>query len=604
MQGRSLKFEAQVPAGPVPLVFDAPAGTCFGWFHAAQGPSRSTGVVLCRPMGYEALCSYRTYALLAETLARAGFDVLRFDYHGTGDSAGADTDAGRVTAWVGSIEAAVAHIKRTAGVSRIALFGARLGATLAVEAANRMGGVEGLVLWAPCVTGRAFVREMRAASAHRGMETSDTQAGELDAMGCLYTAETLADLQGLDCAGVQGPPARHALIIARDDMPMEGPLPGKYRELGMAVTFANWPGYTAMIGDPLDSVVAQGTLDAIAGWLSSDAPQRKAPRVRAATCGWPEHCAIDGVHESAERFGADQSLVGVLCEPAQARSQTAVLMLSVGGNYHVGPHRMYVKAARALAAAGYCSLRFDLRGIGDSRMGDGSAVDSMYFRGAMPDVRAAIDLLVEKGYRRFYLLGICSGAYVAFQTALLDARVAGQILMNPRLLEWEDAPRDGWQASMRRHYKSIGYYRAALLRSDVYRRLLRGEIDILGVAHRMGVLLAARASRAAASVLMRRGDQVGVLPSFHRLSQRGCNTLMIMSAQDDALDYVEFHLGKRAGRLKADPNFRLVMMEQSDHTFSTHCSQRAVIDLVRNHLDQQQQPAMARGDMPGRVATI
>ena len=599
-----MKFDGQARAlRPVPLVFEAPEGSCFGWLHPAQGVSRSTGVVLCRPMGYEALCSYRTYSLLAETLAQAGFDVLRFDYQGTGDSAGLDTDAGRVTAWLESIEAAVGHIKRIAGVSRVALFGVRLGATLAVEAAGRMGGVDSLVLWAPCVTGRAFVREMRAASANRSMGTSDAGPDELDAMGCLYTARTLEQLQALDCTRVQQPPARQALIIARDDMPAEGPLPGKFRELGMAVTSANWPGYAAMVSDPLDAVLETATLDAIAGWLSATEPRRElAPAVRSALPALPENYAIDGVRESAQRFDADQSLFGILCEPAEGRSETAVLMLNVGGNYHIGPHRMYVKAARALAMAGYSSLRFDLAGIGDSRMPAGSSVDSMYFRDAMPDVRAAIDFLAQKGYRRFCLLGVCSGAYVAFQTALLDARVSGQILMNPRLLEWEAAPRDGWQASMRRHYKSIGYYRRALLRSNLYQRLLRGEVDVKGVAHRMGMLLTARLSRAMTALLRRTGTDVGVLPSLRSLGARGCNTLMIMSEQDDAMDYVEFHLGKRGSRLKADPNFRLVMMEHSDHTFSTHASQRMVIDIVRDHLDQQQQPAPAWGGIPARVA--
>jgi pimeloyl-ACP methyl ester carboxylesterase len=263
---------------------------------------------------------------------------------------------------------------------------------------------------------------------------------------------------------------------------------------------------------------------------------------------------------------------------------------------------MYVKAARALAAAGYSSLRFDLAGIGDSRMFAGSTVDSNYYLESMPDVRAAIDFLAQKGCTRFYLLGICSGAYVAFQTARLDSRVTGQILMNPRLLEPEAANR-GWQASMRRHYKSIGYYRRALLRSNVYQRLARGEVDVKGVAHRIGTLLAAHVSRALSAPLRRGGKEVGVLPSLQRLGERGCKTLMVLSAQDDALDYVEFHLGNRCGRMKADPNFRLVMMEHSDHTFSTHGSQRMVIDIVRDYLDQQQQPAVTWDGVPGRIAT-
>ena len=588
---------------PAPFLFDAPAGKCFGWFHPAQGDRRPTGVVLCRPMGYEALCSHRTYTLLAEALAQTGFDVVRFDYHGTGDSSGADTDAGRVAAWIASTEAAVAELKRIAGVSRVALFGVRLGATLAVQAATVLGGVDSLVLWAPCVTGRAFVREMRAASASRTMGSSHVGQGELDAMGHLYTAQTLVDLQALDCAAVQRPPARHALIIARDDMVLEGPLPARYRELGMNVTFAEWPGYRAMMTEPLDAQLETKTLDAIANWLASTEPRARTAHHAFADAAWPQNYVVDGVRESTLDFDADHSLFGIVCEPPERRADTAILMLNVGGNHHIGPHRMYVKAARALAAAGYSSLRFDLEGIGDSRMLPGSSVEGSYFRHSMPGVSAAIDTLAHRGCKRFYLLGICSGAYVAFQSAQLDPRVTGQILMNPRFLEWEATPRDSWQASMRRHYKSIGYYRRALLRSHLYQRLLRGEVDVKGVAHRVATLLIARVSRALSALLRRDGRDGGVLPGFRRLSARGCGTLMIMSAQDDALDYVEFHLGDRGTRLHGDPNFRMVLMEHSDHTFSTHASQRMVIDIVRDHLDhQQQQPAANWSGLPGRVA--
>jgi pimeloyl-ACP methyl ester carboxylesterase len=360
-----------------------------------------------------------------------------------------------------------------------------------------------------------------------------------------------------------------------------------------------------MMGEPLDAKLEPATLDAITGWLAGDGPHGNGTHHAPAHLpAWPEDRAVDGVRESALRFGADQSLFGILCEPAESAAKTAVLMLNTGGNHHIGPHRMYVSAARALAAAGYRSLRFDLAGVGDSRMPAGAPVDGTYFRHSMPDVRAAIDALAQRGCTRFFLLGICSGAYVAFQTALLDARVNGQILMNPRFLEWEATPRDSWQASMRRHYKSIGYYRRALWQSHVYRRLLRGEVDVKGVAHRVASLLVARVSRAAAALLRRGSSDGGVLDGLRQLSARGCNTMMIMSTQDDALDYIEFHLGCRGSRMQGHPNFRMMLMEHSDHTFSTHASQRMVIDIVRDHLDQQQpRPDVEWGALPGRVAT-
>jgi hypothetical protein len=66
---------------------------------------------------------------------------------------------------------------------------------------------------------------------------------------------------------------------------------------------------------------------------------------------------------------------------------------------------------------------------------------------------------------------------------------------------------------------------------------------------------------------------------------------------------VELHLGKRGSRVKRDRNFRFVVMEQSDHTFSTRASQRMVVEIVRDHLDRQQQAGVDWAGMSGRVAT-
>ena len=57
-----------------------------------------------------------------------------------------------------------------------------------------------------------------------------------------------------------------------------------------------------------------------------------------------------------------------------------------------GPHRMFVKLADALTAQGFTSLRFDLRGRGDS---DGESIDIMPRRD-VEDARNALQLLREQ----------------------------------------------------------------------------------------------------------------------------------------------------------------------------------------------------------------
>ena len=309
--------------------------------------------------------------------------------------------------------------------------------------------------------------------------------------------------------------------------------------------------------------------------------------------------------ESALAFGPASRLFGILSEPGDgahaAHADTAVLMLIVGGNYRSGPNRNYVKAAREFAAAGYRALRFDVTGLGDSGAHDGPAADSMYRDWATADVSAAIDMLQARGVTRFFLMGICSGSYLAFQTALKDTRVTGVMLVNPRLLEWDPDKNGPWQASMQRYYKSTLYYRQALLRSDVYARLVRGQVDVRGIARRMVELVAARIVRAWQAAVLRRPPAEGVLAKFRHLAWRGVQVAVVMSEQDDGLDYMQFHIGTNGSRMRGQPGFQMVLIPDSDHTFSTVNGQAALFTEVRAFLDRT--GTESRGYATGRLAT-
>ena len=61
------------------------------------------GVVIVPPLGYEYWSSHRTLRTLAERLAQNGCLALRFDFDGTGDSAGDQWDPARLEAWQSNI---------------------------------------------------------------------------------------------------------------------------------------------------------------------------------------------------------------------------------------------------------------------------------------------------------------------------------------------------------------------------------------------------------------------------------------------------------------------------------------------------------------------
>jgi alpha-beta hydrolase superfamily lysophospholipase len=561
---------------PVPLTFDTPHGWCSGWYHAPAAPWRDLAVVLCQPVGYEAICSYPTQVQLARSLAQAGFPVLRFDYHGTGDASGNDDDPARVQAWSASVEAAIAQARTLSGANHLCLFGLRLGATLAIDAASRVGGVDELVLWAPCPGGKAFVRELRAGG------TEDAEG--IRAQGFRFAPATVQDLLALDAMKFVQAPAPRVLLVPRDDIPAEGPLPKALRARGAQVDVQPLAGFAAMVGEPRAGVLDAPTLEALVSWLAASpcaVVREEAPPPLVADA-LPR--ILGGVHESPLRMRPHGGLYGVLSEPANAgdRARTAVVLLNVGGNHHVGPQRIYVSAARTLAAAGYRVLRMDIAGVGDSEPVAGQAWGRLYEKDSAQDVAVAIDALAARGCREFVLMGICSGSYVAFQSALAEPRVHGIVLMNSRLLEWTPGkPGDGWQDSMQQYAKSTAYYRRVLFEPEVWLRVARGQVNVRLIATRFLALATARIRRLFS---IGSGREETLLHKMQRLCARGCDVLMLVSDADDGRDYVEFHFGASGRRLRAHRNFRMAYIPDADHTFTRPGNEKLVFDELLRHL--------------------
>jgi hypothetical protein len=123
-------------------------------------------------------------------------------------------------------------------------------------------------------------------------------------------------------------------------------------------------------------------------------------------------------------FGPAKHLVGTLSIPApDAQRPVAFILLNAGVISRVGPHRINVKLASALAARGFASLRFDLSAQGDS-LQPRAAIP--FLEQAVADVRAAMDHMQRTvGVDRFIIAGLCSGAHHATSTAVVDERVVG-----------------------------------------------------------------------------------------------------------------------------------------------------------------------------------
>lgn len=143
-----------------PSFFGPPGEQLLGVHHPARGASKNAGVVLCPPAPQETARSHWAFRKLAELLSKAGFEVLRFDYRGTGDSAG-ELDQTSTAMWVEDIKRAVKELKELTGLRRVHAVGFRFGALLLARAASEGLSLESLVLWEPVVNAANWVAQLR-----------------------------------------------------------------------------------------------------------------------------------------------------------------------------------------------------------------------------------------------------------------------------------------------------------------------------------------------------------------------------------------------------------------------------------------------------------
>jgi pimeloyl-ACP methyl ester carboxylesterase len=122
-------------------------------------------------------------------------------------------------------------------------------------------------------------------------------------------------------------------------------------------------------------------------------------------------------------YSKGKNLFGILHSAEKNGKRFGIIFLNAGLQYRVGPHRIYVKAARRLSQIGFWVLRMDFPGIGES---DGSIEDGGIHVDHFDteDTIRAIDFLTkEEQIEKIILLGICSGARNALKTAVKDPRV-------------------------------------------------------------------------------------------------------------------------------------------------------------------------------------
>ncbi len=110
-------------------------------------------VVLVPSLGHEYARAHRNLQQLAVHLAKLGYDTVRFDFAGTGNSDG-EHERLSVAQFQNDIRSVIAATRAQLGVDKVSVLGVRLGATMAIHA--RLENLEALIGWDPVVAGGPY----------------------------------------------------------------------------------------------------------------------------------------------------------------------------------------------------------------------------------------------------------------------------------------------------------------------------------------------------------------------------------------------------------------------------------------------------------------
>jgi pimeloyl-ACP methyl ester carboxylesterase len=576
-------------------VFGPEARALFGVYHPpARGASSRAAIVLCAPLGYEAICAYPALRVFAEQLAAAGHPVLRFDYDGCGDSAGTDRDPGRIPAWIASVGHAIDEVRALGGVSVVRVVGVRMGATLAAAAAMGRTDVDAVALWNPCVSGRHYAREMKMFRqfAEQSGELRARPKAEGDASeesgGFLLTAETLEGLKKLDVAKLSERVAPRILVLGRDDVPDDDKLARALGDKGAAVAYERLPGYAAMMVAPHKSAVPGEVFARIASFLALPASEVLASPARATVR--ESGTVAFGVRETPRRFGAGGRLVGVLTEPVSTAiggERPLVVFTNTAGNHRIGPNRMWAEIARKLGAIGFSSVRFDVSGVGDSVVWDAEAENHPYSGRLARDVRDVVDALANEGRaKRFGVAGLCSGAFVGWHAAASDPRIESLVLVNLQIFAWEEGM--SLDVNPLETKNASEYYKKRLFAKEAWMKLLRGGVNprhaLAAVRGRAADLSRSAIARAKARLPASLAPASDVARVAEAMCARGADIFFVFSSEDPGIQNLDENLGPRRKLVERAGRFTTVTINGPDHSFTPLWAQEELEKAIVGHL--------------------
>jgi pimeloyl-ACP methyl ester carboxylesterase len=242
----------------------------YGVFHGADPAAyQSRSVLLLYPVGQEYMRIHRAYRRLADSLSDLGFDVLRFDYPGTGDSSGDFSEASLASWKTGAIQA-YDELQTMAPSAQVDVVALRVG-TIVARALVRERRVARLVLWEPRFEDAAYLRDFTDAIAAKGPTRPNFVAddGSLHYNGFRFASELQAELSHGSLADLEPRRVRSILALSTHDLAEDPALNRLFnRNDNWSVMQTEGPDDWSVLDSVGGLFLPEASLETIRHWLS------------------------------------------------------------------------------------------------------------------------------------------------------------------------------------------------------------------------------------------------------------------------------------------------------------------------------------------------
>jgi len=544
-----------------------------------SGEGADTAVLFVSSWGFEELCARKFWRLLAGDLATRGLSSMRFDYPGTGDAIDpVDYDKG-LDLWLDSIRAAAAKLRELSQTRQLILIGHGLGALLAWKAAETMDNVVGLALAAPALSGRHWLREFVALSRVANPDALQHRAqASGPAMGEQVFPDTLAaSLRTIAISSSTSVPARNIFLLKQENRPADEQFATHLAALDTELRAVVFPGYNNFVRDVLFSVPSLKAIEMLSGWAADVAAKQGGKTAmlqqEASVQGLSSQpLAGDGFQERPVRFGDHKRLYGIVCEPLGQRQGATVIVSPTGYERMSGWGRISAQMCRDLARQGIPSLRFDGANVADSPAAEGAPEQILYHASQLTDVMAAVDFLEAENQLPVVVTGRCSGAWVAFKSAVKDPRIKGCVPVNLYDLY---IPADvDVNLFLRSTRQSLSGYGSKFMSGALWKRVLRGEVRVVSGLSNLFKALVGKAFSFLTPLSVKYpyfSERARSLSrDFGKLAENDTRVTLVYSEGDAGFGMLERNFCRR-GRLLRGPygKPKIVAIPKADHNLTT-----------------------------------